>query len=213
MKTMLLWKRARARTWKMQGTATAVCSAATISQFCSMAEDKKGHFAIVHAENAEEARIILRAWKDAPERFKSGMVTSRADGRILAFGPEGAHALAGTAHAIANWDHRIQTQGRVSANQSRAIRPDVAPEQFLTPDALLSGKAPVCPAVPAARYSEDVILDNIEVSFESKPERALLDALKGHGFRWSSRGKCWRAKRTDERKRLALAIVAAGGVQ
>lgn len=42
-------------------------------------------------------------------------------------------------------------------------------------------------------------LNGIELSFESKPERATLDAIKAQGFRWNSRKAVWYAKQTADR--------------
>jgi len=50
-------------------------------------------------------------------------------------------------------------------------------------------------------------LNGIEVSFESKPETATLDALKSNGFRWHRVKKIWYAKNTAER----LALVQSFG--
>lgn len=44
--------------------------------------------------------------------------------------------------------------------------------------------------------------NGIEVRFDGKPAREILDKLKENGFRWSNRQKMWYAKQTDER--LAL---------
>ncbi len=39
----------------------------------------------------------------------------------------------------------------------------------------------------------------IEVRFETKPDASVLEGLKEHGFRWSSKQKMWYAKQNDER--------------
>lgn len=46
-------------------------------------------------------------------------------------------------------------------------------------------------------------MNGIEVSFESKPSAATLDALKAAGFRWHRAKKIWYAKQTAERLTLA----------
>lgn len=48
--------------------------------------------------------------------------------------------------------------------------------------------------------------NGIEISFDSKPVRATLDALKKIGFRWHNVRKIWYAKNTPERLELARAI-------
>ena len=52
-------------------------------------------------------------------------------------------------------------------------------------------------------------LNGIEISFESKPSTATLDALKAAGYRWHRAKKVWYAKQTAER--LALAQEITGG--
>jgi len=41
--------------------------------------------------------------------------------------------------------------------------------------------------------------DGIEIKFDSKPDGAILSALKENGFRWHNQKKVWYAKNTDER--------------
>lgn len=53
-------------------------------------------------------------------------------------------------------------------------------------------------------------LNGIEVGFDAKPIKEILDALKGLGFRWHNKKKVWYAKNTPERLELAQAIAKAG---
>jgi len=46
-------------------------------------------------------------------------------------------------------------------------------------------------------------LNGIELSFEKKPERATLDAIKAHGFRWNGKKCVWYAKQTADRLTFA----------
>lgn len=46
-------------------------------------------------------------------------------------------------------------------------------------------------------------LNGIELSFESKPERATLDAIKAQGFRWNGKKSVWYAKQSAERLTFA----------
>lgn len=204
MKTMILWKEARARTWKVKGLATANCSAATIQHMIEGARARRGRLAIVEAESAAEARELLKS-------SEHGVFLSREDGRIIGIGVTALQAFAGTAHSIANWDARIASQGSVTIEQSRAIRSDVDPNQFVTPAACLHGESPMVPAIPGCSYSENVAHDGIEVAFSGRPERAVLSLLKSEGFRWHGRKKCWYAKRTGARKLLAVALANKGG--
>ncbi len=49
-------------------------------------------------------------------------------------------------------------------------------------------------------------LNGIELSFESKPDRATLDAIKAHGFRWNGRKSVWYAKQTADRLTFAESL-------
>ena len=49
-------------------------------------------------------------------------------------------------------------------------------------------------------------LNGIELSFESKPERATLDAIKAHGFKWNGRKMVWYAKQTADRLTFAESL-------
>lgn len=53
--------------------------------------------------------------------------------------------------------------------------------------------------------------NGIEITFDSKPEAATLDALKGEGFRWHRAGGYWYAKQTPERLALAQSIAETSG--
>ena len=49
-------------------------------------------------------------------------------------------------------------------------------------------------------------LNGIELTFDSKPEAATLEALKAAGYRWHKVKKLWYAKNTPDRLQLAKAI-------
>jgi hypothetical protein len=204
MKTIILWKAARARTWKMQGLATAEGSAATIHHMIEGARAKRGRLAIVEASTASAARDLLKSSEHA-------VMVSREDGRVIGIGVTALQALAGTAHALANWDLRIETQGAVTREQSRAIRSDVDPNQFVTPGAVMGGESPLVPAIPGCTYRENLQHDGIEIVFNGRPEARVTSMLKAEGFRWHGVKKCWYAKRSSERKLLAVALMSKGG--
>lgn len=42
-------------------------------------------------------------------------------------------------------------------------------------------------------------MNGIELRFDSKPSQSIIDDLKAHGFRWSSKQKMWYAKQSSER--------------
>ena len=49
-------------------------------------------------------------------------------------------------------------------------------------------------------------LNGIELSFESKPDKATLDAIKAQGFRWNGRKMVWYAKQTADRLTFAESL-------
>ena len=49
-------------------------------------------------------------------------------------------------------------------------------------------------------------LGGIEISFDSKPIAATLEALKNNGFRWHNKKKLWYAKNTPEHLEMAQTI-------
>lgn len=49
-------------------------------------------------------------------------------------------------------------------------------------------------------YNEEK--NGIELRFDSKPTREVIDTIKAAGFHWSNRQKMWYAKKTDDRMKL-----------
>lgn len=49
-------------------------------------------------------------------------------------------------------------------------------------------------------------LNGIELSFEAKPDKATLDAIKAQGFRWNGRKMVWYAKQTADRLTFAESL-------
>jgi hypothetical protein len=92
MKTMILWT-SGCRKPKMQGTATAVCSAVTIETFRRMARERKGYLWIVDAETAADAREMIK-------RYRAGLPAADMnatvdDGRTVALGTNACLAIGG----------------------------------------------------------------------------------------------------------------------
>lgn len=106
MKTLILWRRKRARTFKVWGTATADMSACTIREAWRMAAKGDGALAIVDAPTAEHARRAIAAYyaKQQPEIGAPGVTGVHLDGRVITLGPQAALALAGASEAIRHWD-------------------------------------------------------------------------------------------------------------
>jgi len=52
--------------------------------------------------------------------------------------------------------------------------------------------------------------NGIEISFDSKPEKEILDMLKSKGFRWSKYQNIWYAKKTNERIELVNMLAGDG---
>lgn len=57
-----------------------------------------------------------------------------------------------------------------------------------------------------ATYAINEQFHGIEVSFDSKPAKAVLDALKSAGFRWHNARRLWYAKQTESRLTLVRSI-------
>ena len=123
MKTMIMWRRKRARTFKMWGTATAVCSAATINTAWRMAANGEGTLAIVDAPTAEHARRAIRAFQaqQRPDIGAPAMTGVHCDGRVITIGANAALAVAGASEAIRHWDTRLARDGRVRVADTRAL--------------------------------------------------------------------------------------------
>ena len=128
MKTLILWKRKRARTFKQWGTATADCSVLTISSGWRMAAAGEGTMAIVDAPTAEHARRLIAAvCKDGSVRTGTvdigapGMVGQHLDGRVITIGPGAALAVAGASEGVRHWDARLARDGKVSIADTRAL--------------------------------------------------------------------------------------------
>lgn len=49
--------------------------------------------------------------------------------------------------------------------------------------------------------------NGIEIAFPSRPDRAIIDEMKEHGFRWHNQKKVWFAKRTPEREAFTARLV------
>lgn len=56
------------------------------------------------------------------------------------------------------------------------------------------------------RVSLNQELNGIELSFERKPDRATLEAIKAQGFRWNSKKCVWYAKQTADRLTFAQTL-------
>lgn len=121
-KTLLFWKPKRCRKPKMVGTATATCSALHIMDFSRMALRGDGTFYVVDAPTADLGRAIIRIYdenKSTPEKFKVSV--SDTNGKIIAVGDRAVQALKGAGQSISLWESRRQEQGRVTAQQSKAL--------------------------------------------------------------------------------------------
>lgn len=59
--------------------------------------------------------------------------------------------------------------------------------------------------------TENEAKDGVEVRFPAKPAPSIIDALKAHGFRWTSFGACWYHKRNTTAWAFARSLVAEGG--
>ena len=123
MKTIILWRRRRARTFKQVGTATAVCSAANIAGFWNAAHKGEGTLAIVDAPTAERARRMIAAHlsKAKMDIGKPGVTGNHGGDRVITLGALAALAIAGASEACRNWDARLIRDGRVRVQDTKAL--------------------------------------------------------------------------------------------
>jgi len=124
MKTLLLWTAKGCRKPKMIGTATAVCSTATIHDMRRAATAGRGRLWIVDADTAADARDQIARHK-AGEDGIAAMTAVLDDGRTVAIGMRAVLAIGGANESRRNWDARIARQGRVTEDQSRALTGDL----------------------------------------------------------------------------------------
>jgi hypothetical protein len=142
MKTLILWRRKRTRTFKQVGLATADGSAATIRNFWLMAAAGDGTLAIVDAPTAQAARAVLElhAKGKLPAGVAAAGVTMQSlDGRALALGAKAVLAVAGASEAIRHWDARLRRDGRVRVQDTTALGPRSDGATFTTTDAFGAG--------------------------------------------------------------------------
>jgi hypothetical protein len=126
LRVIIFWLPKRCRKAKQVGLATAVGSAATIHELARVAFEGRGRLFVVEAPTAEYGRQLIRAHQshNRPEIGAPGMTTVLANGRVVAIGTGACLALAGAADSIRQWDSRIATRGRVTCDESRALRGD-----------------------------------------------------------------------------------------
>ncbi len=137
MKTIILWKRKRTRTFKQVGLATADGSACTVRTFWLMAEKGEGTLAIVDAPTAKHARAAIAAHltQEKLDIGKPGITGSHGNDRVITLGTNAMLAVAGASEAIRHWDARLARDGRVRVQDTTALgqRSDGVP--FTTADA------------------------------------------------------------------------------
>jgi hypothetical protein len=124
MKTLLLWTAKGCRKPKVQGTATAAGSAATIHTMRRSATDGRGRLWIVDAATAAEARELIARHK-AGEDGVAAMSAVVDDGRTVALGTQAVLAIGGANESLRHWDARLARQGRVTVEQTRALTGDL----------------------------------------------------------------------------------------
>ncbi len=125
-RVILFWLPKRCRKPKQVGLATAIGSAATIHDLARRAFEGGGRLFVVEAPTADYGRQLIQAHRSrqSPEIGSPGMKTVLAGGRVVAIGTRACLALAGAADSIRQWDARIATRGRVTCDESRALRGD-----------------------------------------------------------------------------------------
>ncbi len=125
-RVIIYWLPKRHRKPKQVGLATAVGSAATIHQLAQQAFEGGGRLFVVEAATADYGRQLIQAHQtgQSPEIGSPGMKTVLGGGQVVAIGARACLALAGAAESIRQWDKRIAARGRVTCDESRALRGD-----------------------------------------------------------------------------------------
>ena len=59
---------------------------------------------------------------------------------------------------------------------------------------------------------ENPELDRIQIIYDSKPERDVIDRLKHHGFRWSPSQGAWQRQLNRNGRRAVNDVMAATGI-
>lgn len=62
-------------------------------------------------------------------------------------------------------------------------------------------------------YALNTRLNGVEISFDSKPEKGILDSLKANGFRWSPKKSIWYAKQSEGTLSFAKTICGDTGTE
>ena len=147
-KTFIMWRRKRSRTFKTQGLATAVCSAASVSTFWRMAQAGEGTLAIVDAPTADHARRIIAAHltKQQQDIGKPG-ITGQHGPNVITLGTNAMLAIAGASEAVRHWDARLARDGRVREADTRAL----GPRSARSTSRAISGR---WPSSPSGRQSD-----------------------------------------------------------
>jgi hypothetical protein len=101
MKTIILWRRKRTRTFKQVRLATADGSACTIRTFWQMAQRSEGTLAIVDAPTAAHARAAIAAHlaKAKLDIGKPGITGSHGGERVITLGTNAMLAIAGASES------------------------------------------------------------------------------------------------------------------
>jgi hypothetical protein len=140
MKTIILWKRKRSRTFKQEGLATADGSATTIRSLWLAAAKGDGTIAIVDAQNVNDARAQLaRHFSGTTRDCNIGVAMQSLDGRAVALGAHAVLAVAGASEACRHWDVRLRRDGRVKVQDTTALGPRSDSLTFTTVDAFGEG--------------------------------------------------------------------------
>lgn len=62
-------------------------------------------------------------------------------------------------------------------------------------------------------YALNNKLNGVEISFDSKPEKGILDSLKANGFRWNPKKSIWYAKQSEATLSFAKTICGDTGTE
>ncbi|MFL1672497.1 hypothetical protein [Paenibacillus dendritiformis] len=106
------------------------------------------------------------------------------------------------------------TKGKIKKQQKDQEKEQEAKTEIQTSEIEKEQERGIINQDPAQMQNENtgatVMLNNemngIEISFDKKPEQAVLEQLKANGFRWSNRQKIWYAKQSPKRLKFIECI-------
>lgn len=120
MKTLLMLIHPGCKLPKQNGTATSTGSALKIRDMRNYAVNDNAKFFIVDADSAEHARALIRDYRDS--KLPPESIHTYDNEHTICIGTTANEAIAGSNSSISAWDTRLAKQGKVTMQQSKALK-------------------------------------------------------------------------------------------